>query len=212
MQPLPYIREACVESISQAMAAQQQGADRVEYCGDLSVGGITPPLDELQMALRALSIPMRVMLRPRGGHFYYSAQERSLILAQAQALHQLGVTHIVTGSLNAQGTLDLSLLEELLVINPQWSITVHKVIDESANPLADVEQLAQLPANISILSSGAAPTAFEGLPLLRQLLQAAGDEIELVACGKVTQQNLPQLHPQLLAKAYHGRLIVGTLS
>lgn len=212
MQPLPYIREACVESISQAMAAQQQGADRVEYCGDLSVGGITPPLDELQTALRALSIPMRVMLRPRGGHFYYSAQERSLILAQAQDLHQLGVTHIVTGSLNAQGTLDLSLLEELLVINPQWSITVHKVIDESANPLADVKQLAQLPANISILSSGAAPTAFEGLPLLRQLLQAAGDEIELVACGKVTQQNLPQLHAQLLAKAYHGRLIVGTLS
>lgn len=212
MQPLPYIREACVESISQAMAAQQQGADRVEYCGDLSVGGITPPLDELQMALRALSIPMRVMLRPRGGHFYYSAQERSLILAQAQNLHQLGVTHIVTGSLNAQGTLDLSLLEELLVINPQWSITVHKVIDESANPLADVKQLAQLPANISILSSGAAPTAFEGLPLLRQLLQATGDDIELVACGKVTQQNLPQLHAQLLAKAYHGRLIVGTLS
>lgn len=208
---MAYLREACVETPEQALAAQRQGADRLEYCADLSVGGITPPWDQIEHILTSMRIPVRFMLRPRGGNFFYNPAERAALLNQARRYAALGAAHIVTGALASDGRLDLSLIHELLDICPDWGITIHKVIDESVDPVADVGRLAALPARLSILSSGGAPTAFEGLPQLRQLLAASGTAIELVACGKVTHINLPELHAQLGAPAYHGRLIVGAL-
>lgn len=209
--PLAYIREACVDTPGQAMAAERLGADRIEFCGELSLGGITPQLPELDLALQTVNIPLRVMLRPRGGHFHYSLAERQLLLQQARTLQRMGVSELVTGALTPEGRLDFSLLHDLLSIQPDWGITVHKVIDESTDPLADVAQLAALGGGFSVLSSGGGATAFEGLPRLQQLLQVAGEAVQLVACGKVSQQNLPELHRLLQARAYHGRLIVGGL-
>jgi copper homeostasis protein len=206
---MSYLREACVETPAQALAAQNQGADRLEYCADLSVGGITPPWREVERILADIRIPVRFMLRPRGGNFFYNSAERAALLAQARQYASLGAGHIVTGALAPDGRLDLSLIQELLNIQPSWGVTIHKVIDESADPVGDAERLAALPAQLSLLSSGGAPTAFEGLPQLRRLLAAAA--VELVACGKVTHSNLPELHAQLGAPAYHGRLIVGPL-
>jgi copper homeostasis protein len=211
MQYNPYLREACVESLQQSLRACRQGADRLELCGDLSVGGITPAPALIEQVLAAVAVPVRVMLRHRGGDFFYDPQDYAQLLQQARMLRSVGVKEVVSGMLTTDRSLNLRLIADLLDINPDWHITIHKAIDEAADPVAEVARLAALPASLSVLSSGAAPTAVEGLDCLSAMLAAAGERVELVACGKVTADNLAALHARLGAKAYHGRLIVGDI-
>jgi copper homeostasis protein len=211
MQHSSYIREACVESFGQSVRACQQGADRLELCGDLSVGGITPAPALIEQVLAAVVVPVRVMLRHRGGDFFYDTHDYTRLLQQARMLKSLGVKEVVSGMLTDDRSLNLRLINDLLDINPDWHITVHKAIDDTADPVDEIVRLASLPASLSVLSSGAAPTAVEGLDCLSAMLSAAGERVELVACGKVTAGNLASLHAQLGAKAYHGRLIVGDI-
>lgn len=208
---MKYIREACVESFSQSVRACQQGAERLELCGDLSVGGITPAPGLIEQVLATVTVPVRVMLRHRGGDFFYDPQDYARLLEQARQLKSLGVKEVVSGMLAADRSLSHRLIADLLDINPDWHITIHKAIDDTTDPVTEVARLASLPVSLSVLSSGAAPTAVEGLDCLSAMLSAAGEQIELVACGKVTADNLAALHAKLGAKAYHGRLIVGDI-
>lgn len=208
---MKYIREACVESFSQSVRACQQGANRLELCGDLSVGGITPAPALIEQVLATVAVPVRVMLRHRGGDFFYDAQDYARLLQQARLLRSLGVKEVVSGMLAADRSLNHRLINDLLDINPDWHITIHKAVDETVDPVAEVARLVSLPVSLSVLSSGAAPTAVEGLSCLSAMLAVAGERVELVACGKVTVDNLAELHARLGAKAYHGRLIVGDI-
>lgn len=208
---MKYIREACVESFSQSVRACQQGANRLELCGDLSVGGITPAPALIEQVLATVAVPVRVMLRHRGGDFFYDEQDYARLLQQARLLRSLGVKEVVSGMLAADRSLNHRLINDLLDINPDWHITIHKAVDETVDPVAEVARLVSLPVSLSVLSSGAAPTAVEGLSCLSAMLAVAGERVELVACGKVTVDNLAELHARLGAKAYHGRLIVGDI-
>lgn len=205
------IREACVETLTQCLNAEKNGADRLELCGDLAVGGITPAQDILESVLAQVRIPVKVMVRPRGGNFVHSPVEIEQIKQDIKMCHRLGVREIVCGFLTQSGEIDRELTAEIAALAAPLRITFHKAIDETPDIFAAVKTLKTITGVTSILSSGGVKTAAAGAETLRRMQEHCGDKIQLIAAGKVTQQNLTGLHARIGTQEYHGRLIVGAL-
>lgn len=206
------IREACVETLEQALAAEKKGADRIELCGRLDLGGITPEYDLIRSCLQKLNIPIKVMIRPRGGNFVYTDGEYQSMVKDIEACKKLGVEEYVFGILKTDNTIDINRMISLSANVDDAPITFHKAIDELIDFKFAIEQLKTIPQVKHILTSGLAPTAMEGSEQLIQMIKIAEPEIQIVAAGKVTNENIDKLHSIVNAQEYHGRLIVGKLT
>ncbi len=204
-----YLIEACVGTLAAAQHAAQAGAHQLELCARLDLGGTTPHLDLVRAVVAATNLPVKVMVRPRGGHFVYTESE---VVAMEQSLYQLhacGIAGVVFGALTPQHQIDTAVLERLLRAAPAGSVTFHKAIDQTRNPLAALAILRQLNGVSHILTSGGAATARAGLSVLQQMQAATiGEPITIIAAGNITRENLPALHQQLGGALYHGRQIV----
>ncbi len=211
------IIESCVSSLSESIAAENNGADRLELCSRLDLDGLTPPPQLVEAVLNSVNIPVKVMIRPREGDFTYSPEEKNQIrkdIDQCKALH---VRHYVYGSI-LDGRLDLTDLIEVYnyIVDDNYpieSFTIHKAIDTSSDPLGDMELLLEhFPLNgehlLSVLSSGTADTALNGAAFLNEMITLAENNIEIIVAGKVTTSNLLHVMDQIPSKAYHGRRIV----
>lgn len=208
-----FIKEACVETLAQCVLAQAQGADRLEICADLELDGLTPAGSLIDSAREVVQIPIRVMIRPRSGGFWYSDEEFSEMKRSIILCKELNVEGVVFGITNKEGSsLDIEKIHELAEFAEPLKVTVHKAIDSCADPVSELQKLIKLGNVHSVLTSGKAPTAMEGKEMLRQMLALALDSIEVIACGKVTNENIQVLDQELHASAYHGKLIVGYLS
>jgi len=206
------IREACVETLEQCQRAEALGADRLELCARLDLGGTTPDWQLVKQVLEAVQIPVKVMIRPRGGDFVYTEREAAQMKESIARFLSLGVPEFVTGMLTPEHQIDLPLLHTLCAAAAGRPVTFHKAIDEVPDMEAAVEQLKVIPNLKYILTSGGAPTAQEGSSQLRALLKGASPAITPIAAGSVTKGNLPDLHQLLAASQYHGRKIVGDLA
>jgi len=206
------LKEACVETLAETKQAAQKGAHRIELCGDLSVGGVTPDFGLIEKVLREVDLPVKVMIRPRGGDFVYSERELEQMKKSIRRCKEIGVKEIVCGILLPDGTIDIARLQSLAYEAAPMQICIHKAIDETPDPVREIERLKAIPQVISILTSGKAATAEEGIPVLKQLLRTCGDRLQLIVAGKVTDENLLALHAEIGAAAYHGRKIVGKLN
>lgn len=205
-----YIREACVESLEQVLKAQQKGADRIELCDRLDLGGTTPS-KELILAANETGLPVRVMIRPRGGNFSYSTEELEEMVESIKFCKTAGVEAVVLGVVKEDGKLDYEEIARLVKIAKPLKVVVHKAIDETPDPVQAVGPLLAIDGVSSILTSGGSATAFEGKKRLKEMLETVGGKLEIVVAGKVTAENLDVLHECLNATAYHGKLIVGEL-
>ncbi|WP_282778997.1 copper homeostasis protein CutC [Phaeodactylibacter xiamenensis] len=205
------IREACVETLEQCRRAESLGADRLELCARLDLGGTTPDWQLVKEVLKQVQIPVKVMIRPRGGNFIYTEAEVAQMRASIARFLDLGVPEFVAGTLTPQHQIDLPLLTTLCEAMEGRPVTFHKAIDEVPDMEAAVGQLKAIPNLKYLLTSGGAPTAQTGLGQLRKLLKCAAPEITVIAAGSVTNANLQQLHQVLGGREYHGRKIVGEL-
>ncbi|MGL6120607.1 MAG: copper homeostasis protein CutC [Fusobacteriaceae bacterium] len=201
------IKEACVESFKEAKLMIEYGADRIELCENLAVGGTTPSYGTIKECLKKLSVPTFVMIRPRGGDFVYSEDEINIIQNDILLCKDLGVKGIVLGVLTKENTIDNSLLKSLIALSSPMQITFHKAIDEVSDPLTALEILIELGVN-RVLTSGKAETALEGKNLLKKMITKAGDKITIVVAGKVTKENFHDIHHLIQNNEYHGKKIV----
>ncbi|MDX2183313.1 MAG: copper homeostasis protein CutC [Gemmatimonadaceae bacterium] len=176
--------EAAVDSAESATAAVRAGADRLELCGDLGVGGITPPDALLDGAGSRFGVPVAVMIRPRGGDFTYTADERRQLARDAARAAVAGAAALVTGGLTAAGLLDANVFESVRDAAPNVPIVCHRAIDRTADPLAAIETLRGL-GIARVLTSGGARTAWEGRDTLKAMVAAAGDGLTILAGGTV---------------------------
>lgn len=206
---MSYIKEACVENLNEAIKAEQLGANRIELCDNLKEGGTTPSFELIQQAKAQLKIPIRVMIRSRAGNFCYSDQELETMLSQIEYCKKLEIEAVVFGILNADNTLDIASIKKLAQKASPLKVVIHKAIDETPDILKACEDLILTDKITTILTSGGKTTAEEGLPILKSLIDLAGDKIEIMPAGKITETNVDQLHEFLNARAYHGKLIVG---
>ncbi len=162
------IVEVCANSLESALNAQKSGADRIELCSELGVGGITPSYGVLKMARQHIAIPVHVLIRPRSGDFTYSDIEFEIMKRNIELCVELGFDGIVSGVLFADGTLDVERTKELLRISAALKFTFHRAFDWVKNPLETLRQLEGIGVD-TILTSGQQKSAFEGLDLLSEL-------------------------------------------
>lgn len=206
-----YIKEACVEGLEQALNAERQGADRIELCARLDLDGLTPDMKTINTVYQKCNIPIRVIIRPKDGGFVYSDAEFLEMKQSIQACKNLGVEGVVFGITTMNNRFDIARTKELVQIASPLKVTIHKAIDSVIHPLEELDKLMLIEGVDAVLTSGKGQTWMEGEELLQKMIEKAGNQIEIIACGKVTNENIDKVHANLQASAYHGKLIVGQL-
>ena len=177
--------EICVDSYASAMAAIRGGADRMELCSALAVGGLTPSPALLTQIRRVSDLPVRCLMRPRGGDFLYTKEEIEQMALEMKALKDTGADGFVIGCLTADGELDGDAMAPLLKAAEGCSLTLHRCIDVSRDPAKTYADAASLGFD-TVLTSGAAGNCRAGLETIRQLIalreETGGPEV-LIGAG-----------------------------
>ena len=180
--------EVCAYSFESCLTAQTVGAGRIELCGGLAEGGTTPSAGLIQLARQHLTIPLYVMIRPRGGDFLYTDTELAVMKADIEIAKTMGADGIVLGLLQADGRVDTEHTRQLVELAHPLPVTFHRAFDMTRDPLEALDAVIRTGA-VRILTSGQQPTAEAGLPLLRQLVQQAAGRIEIMAGAGVNATN-----------------------
>ena len=201
------MREKCIGSFLEAIEAQELGTERVELCDNLTEGGTTPSYGTIKMVVEKLNIPTFVIIRPRGGDFYYTPEEIEIMKEDIKVCKNLGVKGVVIGALNRDNTINYEAIQDMITLAKPMSVTFHKAIDELKDPVSEVKKLAKIGVN-RILTSGTKETALEGKEILKKMIKEAGDEIIIIVAGKVTKENLDEISTLIPTKEYHGKKIV----
>ncbi|MFK5972182.1 MAG: copper homeostasis protein CutC [Flavobacteriaceae bacterium] len=160
--------EVCANSLESALNAEKAGADRIELCSELAVGGITPSYGLLQSVKEKVSIPIHVLIRPRSGDFTYSDLEFDIMKRNIALCVNLGFEGIVSGVLHKDFTLDVERTRELIELSNGLNFTFHRAFDWVKDPKAVLAQLELLGVDC-ILSSGQGKSSVEGIKLLSEL-------------------------------------------
>ncbi len=205
------IIEACIETLKEAIYAQEQGATRLELCGRLDLDGLTPKLELIEKVMNSTDLPVKVMLRHRGGDFHYDEADRKRILEEYEQLLDLGVTEMVFGAV-CDHRLDMDLIKELCVDPRLKGLTIHKAIDTVEDPVMEVRRIIkELPyneLNLAILTSGGKETAREGIEVINNMSSICDGKVEVIAAGRITKENLSEIMALAKTTSFHGRRIV----
>lgn len=197
--------EICVDSYASAKAAIAGGADRLELCSALPVGGLTPYTELLRQLREASDIPIRCLMRPRAGDFLYTAEELELMRRQVGALKDAGASGFVIGCLTADGTLDTEAMKPLIQAAGGSHLTLHRCIDVSRDPVETYKTAWQLGFD-TVLTSGGGASCLQGMDMIAQLLNLrddlGGPEV-LIGAGvnAAVIRQFRQAYPQ--ARAFH---------
>lgn len=162
------IIEICANSFESAKAAQLAGANRIELCTELSVGGLTPSHGLIEKVISELSIPTLVLIRPRSGNFTYSDDEFDVMLKDIAFCKKIGCVGIVSGFLTLENSIDFQKTKQLIEASEGMGFTFHRAFDWVEIPIEELQKLIDLKVN-RLLSSGQKPTAIEGISLLKEL-------------------------------------------
>jgi copper homeostasis protein len=181
--------EICVGDVASALAAEAGGADRVELCDNLAVGGTTPSAGTIAESCRRLSIPIHVLIRPRAGDFVYSEPEIAVMRYDIEVAKSLGAAGVVLGVLTPIGTIDRDQTQALIALARPLCITFHKAFDLTPAPLEALDTLIAIGVE-RVLTSGGRPTAVGGVETLVQLVERARDYITIMAGGRLEIANL----------------------
>ncbi len=196
-----FLLECCVDSPESALAAAQNGADRLELCADLLVGGTTPSHGLFELVKRRVKIPVNVLLRPRFGDFCYTGLEFEVLLADAARFAAAGAGGLVLGVLTPDGELDEPRMERLIAAARGLPVTLHRAFDVCRDPFAALRAAKALGVS-SILTSGQAAAAPQGTALLAELVRQAGP-VNILVGGGVNSGNLAALAAATGAKHFH---------
>lgn len=173
--------EVCVDSLESARAAIRGGADRLELCSALAIGGLTPYKGLLKQIRKERDIPIRCLMRPRAGDFLYTPEEIQLMSSQIRELKAAGADGFVIGCLTAEGELDKDAMSPLIEAAAGSGLTLHRCIDVSKDPLATYRAAGKLGID-TVLTSGAAGSCMKGMALIGQMLKEEGPQV-LIGAG-----------------------------
>lgn len=194
--------EICVDSVESAIAAKNGGADRLELCSNLIIGGTTPGLGLYRMAAEKTGLPVRVLIRPRFGDFCYSPYEKGLILEEIRQFRQAGAQGVVIGALRPDGSMDRPFLEQCMEEAGGCRVTCHRAFDMCSCPESALEELIGLGVD-TVLTSGQAASAEQGRQLLEKLNLQARGRIRLLAGGGVCASSIPGLYRKAGIRHFH---------
>lgn len=192
--------EICVDDPAGLAAAQQGGADRIELCAALGLGGLTPSAGLMALASQA-GLPVMAMIRPRAGDFVWSDDERAAMLAEIAAVRAAGLAGVVIGASLPDGRLDGQVLAEQVAAAEGLDITLHRAIDLTPDPAQAMRLAADLGIT-RVLSSGGARTALQGLARLHAMAKAA-PMVTIMPGGGVSAANAADFTASLRLAEIH---------
>jgi copper homeostasis protein len=190
----PVNLEVCANSVASALAAQEGGAFRVELCDNLIEGGTTPSYGQIALARKLLKIRLYILIRPRGGDFLYSDNEFEIMKADVAYCVKTGCDGVVTGILNADGTVDKQRSGELVQMAKKagLGVTFHRAIDMCADMEQALEDIIEIGCE-RILTSGGRSTAIEGVNVIAHLMDKAKGRIAIMPGAGVSENTVADI-------------------
>ena len=198
------ILEVCCGDLQSVRAAKEGGAHRVELCRALDVDGLTPSETMMEEAV-GMAIPVQVLIRPREGNFVYNEEEVQNMLRDIRLAKRLGANGVVIGALKPDGSIDEDIIRRLVGEAEGLSITFHRAFDVCREPLEALEQIIALGCH-RLLTSGQAPTAKQGIPLIKKLVEQSAGRIIIMPGAGVNPQNATCILRETGACEIHGSL------
>lgn len=194
--------EVAADSLASALAAQEGGAMRVELCGGLADGGLTPSYGTIALTREKLRLPLYVLVRPRTGDFLYDDDESEVMRRDIAQCVRLGCDGVVIGVLDADGNVDMARCRALMDEAGELGVTFHRAFDLAREPQRALEDIIGLGCE-RVLTSGARDSAADGAALIADLVRQAGDRIVIMPGSGINEDNLLPLRERTHAREFH---------
>jgi copper homeostasis protein len=201
--------EVACFNLESAIIAQQYGADRIELCDNMLVGGTTPNFEIARKVRAELSIEMNVMIRPRGGDFVYNDAEFELMKSEILQFKKINVDGFVFGILDGNNSFDNLRNKELVTLASPLSCTFHRAFDVVSNVYESLELVIDCGFK-TVLTSGQGKNVMEGIEVLRSLVAKANGRIVIMPGGGLRSSNIVLLDQKVNASFYHSSAIIGS--
>jgi len=199
--------EACVGDINGAVEAEKKGANRIELCSNLLEGGITPSHGIIKSAKKLLSIPINVMIRPRGGNFIYNQVEAEVMKNDIEECRKIGVKGIVVGVLNEELEIDKETLNYIIKDRGAMEVTFHMAFDELKNPYDAIDYLSSIGID-RILTRGGEGSAIENMENIKKYVEYSKNKIILMPGSGINKDNYKEYANYVKCQEIHGTKIV----
>ena len=187
------IIEVCAESYEYALKAEKAGANRIEFCKDLHLDGLTPDYESAKRTIDSLNIPVFILIRPREGDFIYSNEEFELMKRDIIKFKKMGCKGIVSGVLNDDNSIDVKRTKDLIELSRPLEFTFHRAFDIVSDPLKEIENLIRMGVD-RILTSGQKNKAIEGLYLLEKLNNISKKRIVIMPGSGISNTNFKKFN------------------
>ena len=194
--------EACVDAYASAMAAARGGADRLELCANLAIGGTTPSLPLFRQVRRDCPVKVNVLIRPRFGDFLYDQAELEEMAEEIDAFRELGANGVVIGVLTPDGELDREKMRRLMDCAGGIDVTLHRAFDMTRDPFETLEAAIALGCR-TILTSGQEKDVVTGKDTLKAVYERAAGRIDIMAGCGVKKWNIQELHDHTGIVVFH---------
>ena len=194
--------EVCVDNIESLLTAQQSGADRIELCSALALGGLTPNAGFVQKSIDLATIPLYTIIRPRAGDFLYSEQEIDIMVSDIKFMKLLGIEGVVIGALTPDGDIDEAALKRLMSASRDIGVTFHPAFDLCNDPKQALEILIKAGCE-RVLTSGQQAKAEQGCELIKELVAQADGRISIMPGAGVNPENAEKIIAITQVKELH---------
>ncbi len=204
-----YILECCVDSVESAIEAEKGGANRLELCSALVIGGLSPSKALFEAVRQHTNLKIHVLLRPRFGDFCYSEHEHQIIKEEIRMFKGVGADGVVIGSLRPDGSLNMKQMQELVSEAEGMSITLHRAFDMCKDPVKTLEDAQKLGIH-TILTSGQKNNCMDGIELLKELVRAGNKNVDILIGAGVEAGVIKELYEKTGATSYHmsGKIVL----
>lgn len=199
--------EVCTGNYNEAIVASRKGADRIELCDNLLEGGTTPSYGVIKKVKENINTPFNVIIRPRGGNFIYSKEEKEIMIEDIKICNSLNVNGIAIGALKEDNNIDIDFIKEVISINETKEVTFHMAFDEIKNKKNAIDILIELKVN-RILTKGGEISALKNLDYINELICYAKDRIIIMPGGGVNKENRDYVMEKTNALELHGTKII----
>ncbi len=203
--PSEFTLEICANSVESALMAQKGGAQRIELCDNIHEGGTTPSYGAILQAKQKLNIDINIIIRPRGGDFLYSNDEFEIMKTDIEFAKKIGIDGVVFGILKTDGSVDVDRTKDLVNLAKPMSVTFHRAFDITNNPYQALEDIIACDCN-RLLTSGQKNKAFDGIDLIRDLIEKARNRISIMPGSGINENNIQEIHQKTGAKEFHASL------
>ena len=195
--------EACVDSYQSCVNATKGGADRLELCSHLIIGGCTPTLPVFKQVQRdCKGVKINVLIRPRFGDFLYTEDEIEAMFEDIATFRDLGANGVVIGALTPDGDLDIEVMKRMMACAGDMDVTLHRAFDMTRDPFKTLEEAIELGCK-TILTSGQQSNVVEGKDLLKEVYEKAAGRIDIMAGCGVKKWNIQEIHDHTGIVVFH---------